>query len=57
MDYFGVLGRFPSIVHDGKYYIKLEDAKFLVSEILKDNAKELAAITNEKEHKSKSNND
>ena len=40
MDYIGVLERFQSIVHDGQYYIRLKDAKFLAEEILKDNEKE-----------------
>ncbi len=40
MDYIGVLKRFESIVHDGLYYIRLDDAKFLVEEILKDKKKE-----------------
>lgn len=45
MDYIGVLSRFPSIVNDGRYYIKLDDAKFFVSEILKDKDKELKSAT------------
>lgn len=57
MDYFGILSRFPFITNNGMRYIKFDDAKFLISEILTDNAKELAAITHDKERKSKSNND
>ena len=40
MDYIGVLERFESIVYDGQYYIRLNDAKFLTEEILKDKEKE-----------------
>lgn len=40
MDYIGALDRFESIVHDGQYYIRLKDAKFMVQEILKDKKKE-----------------
>lgn len=40
MDYIGVLERFQSIVHDGEYYIRLKDAKFLAEEIIKDKEKE-----------------
>lgn len=40
MDYIGALKRFESIVHDGRYYIRLTDAEFMVQEILKDNKKE-----------------
>ena len=43
MDYIGALERFQTIVHDGQYYIRLKDAKFLAEEILKDKEKE--AIT------------
>ena len=57
MDYFGILSRFPFITNNGMRYIKFDDAKFLISEILTDNAKELAAMRNDKERKTKSNND
>ena len=44
MDYFGILTRFPSVMHDGKHYVKYDDAKFLLSEALKDKEKEFTVM-------------
>lgn len=42
MDYFGVLQRFPYNIVNGEKYIKYNDAKFLMSEIIEDKDKEIA---------------